>query len=121
MTHGTAVVSGRHPNCPVKLVARVPRPEYEYRSAMTSSRPVYIRASMTAVSTASVPLLVKKHLLRFPGAMLPSRRAASTWGSVTKPHRNARGGMRAVFHLVFEVEGAAKPAAVADVVYAYFP
>jgi hypothetical protein len=31
------------------------------------------------------------------------------------------GGARVAFHLAFEVEGAARPAAVADVVYVYLP
>jgi acyl dehydratase len=31
------------------------------------------------------------------------------------------GGVRVVYHLVFEAEASAKPAAVADVVYAYLP
>ena len=49
---------------------------------MISSRPVYIRASMIAVSTASVPLLVKKLFRNPPGAIPASRRAAATWGSL---------------------------------------
>jgi acyl dehydratase len=41
--------------------------------------------------------------------------------SVKHVRRLPGGGVRVVFHLVFEAEGTAKPAAVADVVYAYFP
>ena len=41
--------------------------------------------------------------------------------SVKHTRRLPHGGVRVVFHLVFEAEGAAKPAAVADVIYAYFP
>jgi hypothetical protein len=42
-----------------------------------------MQARLMAVSMASVPLLLKKVLLRFPGAISASRRAASIWGSVT--------------------------------------
>jgi len=32
-----------------------------------------------------------------------------------------RGGVRIVFHLVFEAEGMAKPACIADAIFVYFP
>lgn len=41
--------------------------------------------------------------------------------NVKHVRRLPRGGARVVFHLVVEAEGAPKPAAVADVVYAYLP
>jgi hypothetical protein len=58
------------------------RPEYAYRSAMTSLLPVYMQASITAVSTASVPLLVKNDLHNLPGASRLNRSATFVWFSV---------------------------------------
>ena len=49
---------------------------------MSSWRPVWICASATAVSSASVPLAVKKAFLIFPGARFTSFSARSTMGIV---------------------------------------
>jgi acyl dehydratase len=42
-------------------------------------------------------------------------------GSIMHTRALPGGGLRVVFRLVFEVEGAAKPACTADVVYLYYP
>src|SRR3954466_4339942 len=58
------------------------RPLYEWRSTTSGIRPVYVRAAATAVSFASVPLLVMKDFLRFPGAIAASFSARFDNGSL---------------------------------------
>src|SRR5690606_34836089 len=82
-TAATALGSGRHAACAVMLLVSSVRPEYARRNAMTSLRPVYMHASITAVSTASEPLLVKSVRLSPGGASSASRRAAPTCSAVT--------------------------------------
>src|SRR5581483_6104308 len=56
---------------PWKLPKKLTKPE----------RPVYLRAVLSAPSTASVPLLVKYVTDSGDGATSASRRARRTWGS----------------------------------------
>ncbi len=62
--------------------AKALRPEYPCLSATSSMFPVETCAICTAVSSASVPLAVKKHFCSAPGVMRASRSASSTMGTV---------------------------------------
>jgi hypothetical protein len=79
----TALGSGRHPECPVRFVPSIERPWYPDLKAITSLRPVCTQASMTAVSTASVPLFVKKERVSLPGASSATIEATSICFLVT--------------------------------------
>ena len=65
--------------CPVAETMLMVRPWKLPSVAMTSARPVALRASLTAASLASAPLLVKKTRVR-PGGRIPAR----SWSSLAR-------------------------------------
>jgi len=66
----------------VRLSVSSVRPWYPPSKQMTEGRPVYFRASMTAYSTLSAPLLVRMVFFRnVPGVISFSTSARRTYGS----------------------------------------
>ncbi|MFQ5417028.1 MAG: MaoC family dehydratase [Myxococcota bacterium] len=74
---------------------------------------LHIEGSTTAVNTG-----IEK--LRLSSPVLAGSRVRLS-ATIKHARELPNGAVRVVFHLTFEVEGSAKPACTADVVYAYFP